>query len=91
LTGLGAVDGEIGTGQPAPFSPLLRVTAPIEVQLGDIALTPFFAGLTPGLVGVYQVNVMVPPDLLSKVYGLRVLERGDLSNAVSVPVQGRFP
>lgn len=68
LTGLGQVRGYVATGQAAPSSPLAAVVAPVEVDLGNRALTPFFAGLTPGLVGVSQVNVMVPADLPSQVY-----------------------
>jgi uncharacterized protein (TIGR03437 family) len=91
MTGLGRVDGDIATGQPAPFFPLLRVTAPVEVQIGDVAVTPAFAGLTPGFVGVYQVNVQVPSDLPGQAYGLRVSAKGNLSNTMTVQVQGRVP
>ena len=64
MTGLGQVDGKIAAGQAAPSSPLLRVVAPVLVQLGATTpLTPGFAGLTPGLAGVYQVNVAVPRNL----------------------------
>lgn len=91
MTGLGAVDGAIPTGGLAPASPLLRVFAPIEVQLGEISVNPLFAGLTPGFVGLYQVNVVVPPNVASRVYPLRVSARGNLSNSMSVPVQSRAP
>lgn len=91
MTGLGAVDGAISTGVLAPASPLLKVFAPVEVQFGEISVTPLFAGLTPGFVGLYQVNVIVPPNVVSRVYPLRVSARGNLSNAMSVPVQARTP
>jgi uncharacterized protein (TIGR03437 family) len=91
MTGLGRVDGPIAAGQKAPLSPLLNVLAPVEVDLGGVSVTPGFAGLTPGFAGLYQVNAMVPPDLPSKVYSLRVLVRGNSSNAMNVPVQARAP
>src|SRR5262249_56332801 len=47
------------------FSPGLigAVPRPVLVKLHDRNLTPVFAGPAPGLVGVNQVNVMVPDDL----------------------------
>ena len=56
MTGLGQVDGKLDAGQPAPSAPLLRVLAPVDVQIGTSpAITPDFAGLTPGFYGLYQV------------------------------------
>jgi uncharacterized protein (TIGR03437 family) len=87
LTGLGQVNGGGATGQAAPFSPLTPALVPVEVEIGDRSLTPFFAGLTPGFVGVYQVNVMVPADLPTQAYLLRISAKGNRSNTFSVPVQ----
>jgi len=89
MTGLGQVDGGLINGQASPASPLLRVLAPISVQLGDVSVAPAFAGLTPGSVGLYQVNVVVPQDLAPKVYPLRVSAKGNLSNTMSLQVQPR--
>jgi uncharacterized protein (TIGR03437 family) len=92
MTGLGQVDGMIGAGQAAPLSPLLRVLAPVQVQIGATTpITPSFAGLTPGLVGVYQVNVAVPQDLPAAVYSLSVSEKGIFSNSQMIPVQSLNP
>jgi uncharacterized protein (TIGR03437 family) len=92
MTGLGQVDGTIGAGQAAPASPLLRVLAPVQVQIGGTApIVPDFAGLTPGFVGVYQVNVAVPQNLPAMVYPLRVSVKGIASNSQNIPVQARTP
>jgi uncharacterized protein (TIGR03437 family) len=92
MTGLGQVDGKLAPGQAAPSSPLLRVLAPVLVQIGDTTpVTPDFAGLTPGFVGVYQVNVTVPLSLPAKTYPLRVSVKGNASNALNIQVQGRNP
>jgi uncharacterized protein (TIGR03437 family) len=91
VTGLGDVDGGIATGQGAPLSPLTSVLAPVRVEIGDRSLTPFFAGLTPGFVGVYQVNVMVPADLPPQAYPLRISARGNQSNTLNVLVQAPRP
>jgi len=92
MTGLGQVDGKIAAGQAAPSSPLLRVLAPVEVQIGATTpITPDFAGLTPGFVGLYQVNVHIPPDLPAMAYLLRVSENGIASNSQIIQVQSRIP
>jgi len=59
-TGLGAADPAIPQGTPAPASPLSMVTAPISATVGGRAARVTYAGAAPGLIGTYQVNVMVP-------------------------------
>jgi uncharacterized protein (TIGR03437 family) len=65
---------------------------PVVVQIGATTpITPDFAGLAPGLVGVYQVNVAVPQDLPDGVYSLRVSEKGIASNSQIIQVQSPNP
>jgi uncharacterized protein (TIGR03437 family) len=90
LTGLGQVTGGVMTGQAAPLS-LTPVLATVEAKIGDRSVAPFFAGLTPGFVGVYQVNVIVPADLPPGVYPFRILAGGNLSNALVLQVQAPSP
>lgn len=59
-TGLGRTDPEVPVGTPAPFEPLARALNTPAISLGGVALPVYYAGLTPGLVGVYQINVVVP-------------------------------
>ena len=87
LTGLGQVDGPIASGSAAPVTPLLRVAVPVEVAIGDVTIPASFAGLSPGFVGLYQVNVVVPMDLPAKVYTLRVSTIGSTSTPVNIQVQ----
>jgi uncharacterized protein (TIGR03437 family) len=66
-TGLGPVKEASGAQPPAdgaaaPFSLIFSTAAPTSVVIGGVSAIPQFAGLTPGLVGLYQVNVLVPPD-----------------------------
>jgi uncharacterized protein (TIGR03437 family) len=63
MTGLGAVDVEPDLGATAPAFPLANVTAPPQVSLGNIQLNVVFVGLTPGTVGVYQLNALLPQPL----------------------------
>jgi uncharacterized protein (TIGR03437 family) len=60
LTGLGATTPSVGDGQASPLNPLAITTVTPDVQLGGTELPVEFAGLTPGEVGVYQINVDVP-------------------------------
>jgi uncharacterized protein (TIGR03437 family) len=63
-TGLGAVTPAVTEGSPAPFSPLAWTVNPVTVTIGGVAApAPSFYGLTPGLAGLYQVNVAVPAGI----------------------------
>ena len=92
MTGLGQVDGKLDAGQPAPSAPLLRVLAPVDVQIGNSTdVTPDFVGLTPGFFGLYQVNIKVPQNLAAQIYPLSVSVKGKSSNSQSLQVQLRNP
>jgi uncharacterized protein (TIGR03437 family) len=53
-----------GLGPVTPQSNGLSTTnAPLTVVINGRELTPFFAGLAPGFIGLYQVNVLLPLNL----------------------------
>jgi uncharacterized protein (TIGR03437 family) len=66
LTGLGETAPLVPTGQASPYSPLAIVPQTagfIEYALISPSFAPtsiIFLGLTPGLVGVYQANFILP-------------------------------
>ena len=61
-TGLGPVTHPPATGAPAPSGPLAETTNTVTVTIGNVPATVTFAGLAPGWVGLYQVNVQVPAN-----------------------------
>ena len=63
--GLGPVGPAVATGYPAPSDPPAVVTEPVEcrfwdAEFGFAAIPVRFAGLAPGLYGIYQVSVQLP-------------------------------
>ncbi|MEO7143268.1 MAG: hypothetical protein ABI165_07155 [Bryobacteraceae bacterium] len=78
-TGLGAVTEQGG------LSPAAQ---PVTVVLGSAGLPVAYAGLTPGFVGLYQINLFIPsgtpPDLTIPLY---LMQAGAASKPVSVSIQ----
>ena len=66
--GFGQTDPPVGLGEAAPSAePLARIvptpTAYFGAGLtGGVPAIPFYAGLTPACVGLFQINVYVPPN-----------------------------
>ena len=62
-SGLGAVNPALGAGTVTPLSFLTKTVAAVTVTIGGVPVPVAFAGLTPGSVGLYQINATVPPGL----------------------------
>ena len=81
-TGLGATDPPVLSGSPgAGTEPLNRVVDAPDVFIGESPARVDFAGLAPGLAGVYQLNV-VPQQLATD--RLYIRSQGRTSNMVSL-------
>lgn len=59
-TGLGAVNESVADGAAAPSSPLATTVNPATVTIGGATANVSFAGLSPGFVGLYQIDATVP-------------------------------
>ena len=86
VAGLGLVDPEIDLGAPAVG--LHTALEPPTVWFGDIPVQPAFAGLAPGFVGLYQINVLVPQNApLGESSPVRVTAGGERSNAATIAIR----
>ena len=83
----------MGTGEAASADPLNRsVDIPfVNFSPNPFGLvgTPLFAGMTPGFVGLFQINIALPDNLPTNPRTPITLEFGDglRSNTVDVAVE----
>jgi uncharacterized protein (TIGR03437 family) len=87
--GLGPVNNQPASGEPSPGPPqqLAATSVNPSVTIGGSIATVAFSGLTPGSVGLYQVNVTVPADAPTGNQPLVISMNGVNSKATSVLVQ----
>ncbi len=86
LTGAGAVSNQPADGAAAGSSPLSEVTSTVTATIGGQPATVSFAGLAPGFVGLWQLNIVVPSGLSSGSQPLVVTVGGQSSNSANVSV-----
>jgi uncharacterized protein (TIGR03437 family) len=87
LVGMGSTSPTVASGAAAPETPLANATVQPIVVIGGNPATVTFAGLTPGLVGLYQIDVQVPDGTASGDISVTVTQNGSDSNIVRIPVQ----
>ncbi len=84
-TGHGELSDPLDEGQPA--SGILYTTkAKPRVTIGGVEAEVLFSGLTPGLAGVWQINVRIPNDAPLGANVPLVVTQGFSSNAVELNV-----
>jgi uncharacterized protein (TIGR03437 family) len=94
LTGLGPVSPSAADGVPAPSNPLSVITTAITVSYQSQPLKIYYAGLAPGLIGIYQLTVQTPAKVQQVLDGSGPVQTTltlqfsspNLINAVSLPV-----
>jgi uncharacterized protein (TIGR03437 family) len=80
-SGLGPVDPPVPAGEPAPASALSFTSGEVAASIGGVPCDVLFAGLAPGLTGVYQVNLLVNPGVASGTQELAI----SVANSSSQP------
>lgn len=86
LTGLGNVNPPIADGAPGPSNPLSKVTASILVTVDGQTAPVTFAGLAPGLVGLYQINAQIPTGVRSGDVYLDISTPDALQSEVTIAI-----
>jgi uncharacterized protein (TIGR03437 family) len=90
ITGAGAVSPAIATGAaPAASTPLTDLPAPVQftaVTIGGATAAIDFIGITPGLVGVMQINVTVPNGIAAGAQPVLVIVNGVSSAPATVTI-----
>jgi uncharacterized protein (TIGR03437 family) len=85
-TGLGRTSPPIEAGVAAPWDPLAVAVMEPQLALGGVTLPLWYAGLVPGLVGVYQINASVPAWVPAGMEVPLVISQGSYSTALGVRV-----
>jgi uncharacterized protein (TIGR03437 family) len=87
LTGSGPVSPAAKDGTPLRSDTLTWATSAYTAKIGSLAATVSFAGLTPGFIGLGQMNIVVPSTLTPGVYPLSVTIDGQTSNSATIAVK----
>lgn len=86
LTGIGPVDNPVATGQPTPIGVLSRSQYPVTASVGGQPAEVQFAGLAPGIVGVMQLNLLLP-QMTPGTHPVMVTINGTGSNAARIAIR----
>ncbi len=93
-TGFGPVTPAVATGSPASSVTLSRTDSPMSCVMHPntnldpaVAVTVLFAGLAPGTIGYYQVDLLLPKSLLAALYELSCQVSTSGLFAALLPVQ----
>jgi len=85
--GLGPVDNQPPSGEATPAQPLATTRLTPTVTVGGRPASVQFSGLAPYNVGLYQLNVVVPPDAPTGIQPVVVTAGGVASKAANLPIQ----
>ncbi|MEO8128202.1 MAG: hypothetical protein ABJF23_24210 [Bryobacteraceae bacterium] len=85
-TGLGRTSPEVPPGTPAPTDELAGVIIPPVITVGGVPVSVEFAGLTPGQIGVYQINVRMNSRIPLGLSVPLVISQGAGSTSLQVRV-----
>jgi uncharacterized protein (TIGR03437 family) len=86
FTGTGPVSPTVADGAVSPKSPAASATSSATAIIGSSSAQITFTGLTPGFVGLAQMDVVVPSGLVTGSYKLIITIAGESSNPATVNV-----
>jgi uncharacterized protein (TIGR03437 family) len=79
VSGLGAVDPTMTAGQVPPPGTLFTTVQGVAASVGGMPAKVTWAGVAPGLIGVYQVNILLDQPLQAGTQTLVVSAAGNSS------------
>jgi uncharacterized protein (TIGR03437 family) len=90
--GFGETTTPVSAGTAASAQPLAAISPMPKVVVGNafmgaVVLDPVFVGLTPSIVGLYQVNVLLPQDIFVGDIQIAIEGDGYRSNSVLLPIR----
>lgn len=86
-TGLGRLDFPPRTGEPAPSNPPSQTVEKPDVTIGGAAAEVLYSGLTPGTLGLYQINARIAANAQTgTAVPLVVRIAGRTANTVTIAV-----
>jgi uncharacterized protein (TIGR03437 family) len=85
--GLGATDTTVNDGAAGPSSPLANALSQPTVTINGENAVVSFAGLQPGVAGLYQINIQVPNDAPNGDLTLVLSQDGNPANSTVLPVK----
>ena len=86
LVGMGATMPPVASGVPAPSDPLPQVSSDLQLTVDGQTVLPSYAGLTPGGIGLYQINFAVPDGARTGDLDVVIAQGGVKANAVKLIV-----
>jgi uncharacterized protein (TIGR03437 family) len=87
LSGMGPTNPLVATGQQAPGNPPATVVNQPSVTIDGQDAQILFAGLTPGGIGLYQINFVVPSTAKSGDLTVVIKQAGSPANVTRLKVQ----
>ena len=84
-TGAGAVKPAVATGDAAPASPISNTVGSVTASINGVPAIVIFAGMTPGNVGLLQVDIQVPA-MPSGTYPIQIKAGEFTSNTASIAI-----
>ncbi len=91
LTGQGALDNPITSGDIAKGSALSIPKLPYSATLAGKPVTVAFLGMTPGLIALAQANILIPADTQPGTYPLVITIGTASSNGPMISVTTKRP
>lgn len=86
VIGLGPVNPFVATGMPARSVPMSLPSGTVTALMAGRRITPSFAGMIPGYVGVGEVDLLIPADMPAGDPGFSITVGTANSNTCQIAV-----